>query len=76
MILKRDDPVNQAFINAVVFKRYCSMGDGFYLVDYNPTVENMVIDLFHKVKDVLPEGVTLEKIVLYETDTSFAEITR
>ena len=77
MILKKDDPINQAIVEAFFKDRPISkrLNDAFYLVDYNPTAENMGLDLFNKIKDASPE-VILSKITLYETDTSYAEITK
>jgi 6-pyruvoyltetrahydropterin/6-carboxytetrahydropterin synthase len=43
------------------------------LVDYQPTSENMVIDFSTKIKNLLPENITLHSLRLQETDTSFAE---
>ncbi len=43
------------------------------LVDYQPTSENMVIDFAQKIKNRLPEGITLFSLKLQETETSFAE---
>lgn len=44
-----------------------------YLVDYQPTCENMVIDFAEKIKSELPNGIELFSIKLHETATSFAE---
>lgn len=44
-----------------------------YIVDYQPTCENMVIDIVQKIKKKLPEQLTLHSIKLHETATSFAE---
>lgn len=40
---------------------------------YNPTAEVMAVEIFNSLKDVLPEGVTLESVKLWETQTSFVE---
>lgn len=40
---------------------------------YQPTCENMVSDFVVKIIDKLPEGVSLQRLRLYETHTSYAE---
>ncbi|MCP4121219.1 MAG: 6-carboxytetrahydropterin synthase [Bacteroidetes bacterium] len=42
-------------------------------VDYQPTCENMLLDIVNIIRDKFPEGVILEKVLLRETATSFAE---
>ncbi len=42
-------------------------------VDYQPTCENMVCDFANRIIARLPQGITLCKIKLNETATSFAE---
>ena len=44
----------------------------FYL-PYQPTSENLVYDFARIIKDKLPESVTLYKVVLSETASSYAE---
>ncbi|MCE5345999.1 MAG: 6-carboxytetrahydropterin synthase [Bacteroidales bacterium] len=43
------------------------------LVDYQPTCENMVSDFASRISNLLPPGVKLHSLKLYETATSFAE---
>ncbi len=43
------------------------------MVNYQPTCENMVIDFKDRIKLKLPENVTLYRLVLYETETSYCE---
>lgn len=43
------------------------------LVDYQPTCENMVSDFASRISGLLPPGVNLHSLKLYETATSFAE---
>ena len=45
-----------------------------HVVDYQPTSENMLIDMAARLKPVMPEGVRLCKLTLYETATSKAEL--
>ena len=42
-------------------------------VDYQPTCENMVIDFAKRIKLVLPAGVRLYSLKLYETATAYSE---
>ncbi len=44
-----------------------------YIVDYQPTCENMLIDFTRKLLKKIPAGLKLHNIKLYETATSFAE---
>ena len=44
-----------------------------FLLPYQPTSENLVLDFAHHIKRKLPEGIELYKVVLSETATSFAE---
>ena len=45
-----------------------------HVVDYQPTSENMLIDMAARLTPVMPEGVRLCKLTLYETATSKAEL--
>lgn len=42
-------------------------------VDYQPTCENLISDFANKIKNALPEGVSLHHLVLHETATSYCE---
>jgi 6-pyruvoyltetrahydropterin/6-carboxytetrahydropterin synthase len=42
-------------------------------VDYQPTNENLLIDFAKRIESKLPSGVTLVKLRMYETNSSFAE---
>ena len=44
-----------------------------FFLPYQPTSENLVADFAFKIKSKLPQGVELIKVVLSETETSFAE---
>tara|TARA_B100000795_G_scaffold19008_1_gene12613 strand:+ start:155 stop:589 length:435 start_codon:yes stop_codon:yes gene_type:complete len=44
-----------------------------FLLPYQPTSENLVIDFANHIKSRLPENIFLFKVVLSETATSFAE---
>ena len=43
------------------------------LVDYQPTCENLVADFAGRISKLLPAGIKLYRLKLYETATSFAE---
>ncbi len=44
-----------------------------YVVDYQPTCENMIVDFAERIREVLPPAVSLYSLRLYETATSYAE---
>lgn len=43
------------------------------LVDYQPTCENLILDIAGRIKPLLPAGICLHKLRLYETAKSYAE---
>lgn len=43
------------------------------LVNYQPTCENMLIDIAEQIKKQLPIGIELNHLKLKETETSYAE---
>jgi 6-pyruvoyltetrahydropterin/6-carboxytetrahydropterin synthase len=47
--------------------------DRKYIVDFQPTCENLVIDFADKIKPKLPSSLKLHSIKLHETASSFAE---
>jgi 6-pyruvoyltetrahydropterin/6-carboxytetrahydropterin synthase len=49
------------------------MFDRFYIVDYQPTCENLVIHIVQILKEKLPDRIELFSIKLCETAGSFAE---
>ncbi|MDQ2179369.1 6-carboxytetrahydropterin synthase [Marinifilum sp. D714] len=49
------------------------MFDRFFVMDYQPTCENMIADFAERIKARLPERVELHSLKLHETATSFAE---
>ena len=42
-------------------------------VDYQPTCENMLLEIVELIKDRFPDGVILQEVMLRETATSYAE---
>ncbi len=43
------------------------------MFDCQPTCENLIMEFHDRITKVLPKGIKLAKIKLYETETSFAE---
>ena len=60
MLLSKDDPVVPVLTE---------MGEPLYLMDENPTAENISKLIFHRVRD---EGLLLTEVRLWETPSSFA----
>ena len=54
-------------------KELSDRGHSVLLVDYQPTSEMMVIDFSEKIKQRLPQKISLHSLRLQETATSFAE---
>ena len=54
-------------------KELIDRGHSVILADYQPTSENMVIDFAAKIKERLPNNISLFSLRLQETDSSFAE---
>lgn len=48
-------------------------GHQVILVDYQPSCENMIVDIANKIRTLLPKDVELHSLKLRETETSFAE---
>ncbi|MCL2412782.1 MAG: 6-carboxytetrahydropterin synthase [Bacteroidales bacterium] len=44
-------------------------------VEYQPTNENLLIDFAKRIKLTLPDGISLTRLRMYETNSSFAEWT-
>ena len=42
-------------------------------VDYQPTNENLLLDFAKRIKSTLPTGISLLRLRMYETNSSFAE---
>ena len=49
------------------------MFEKFYVVDYQPTCENLVTDMAERIFKELPETIHLFSVKLAETETSYAE---
>lgn len=48
-------------------------GHQVILVNYQPSCENMIVDIANKIKTLLPKDISLHSLKLRETETSFAE---
>lgn len=46
-----------------------------WLQGLNPTTENLVVAIWNRIVDRLPEGLRLERIVLWETPRNYVEYT-
>jgi len=75
-------PIVDYFDHALVINREAKnhlpekpneMYDKVHLVDFQPTCENLVIYIAEKVQSLLPSGIDLYCVKLYETATSYAE---
>jgi len=64
LVLNANSP--HADINLSAFEKV-------YFLPYQPTSENLVSDFARVIKDKLPDGIRLQKVILSETATSFAE---
>ncbi len=49
------------------------MGERVILTDYQPTCENMIVDMAQRISSRLPDEVNLHSLRLNETSNSFAE---
>ena len=49
-------------------------GTQIIVVPFQPTSENLLIHFARLLEGSLPEGVSLQSLRLYETDTSYAEL--
>ena len=54
-------------------ERVEQMFEKFYVVDFQPTCENLVIDMAERIRTRLPAYVSLFSLRLVETATSYAE---
>ncbi|WP_372754878.1 6-pyruvoyl tetrahydropterin synthase family protein [Labilibaculum sp.] len=66
VVLSKATPNIEQYRNQEIFKR-------FFVTDYQPTCENMIVDFAERIKKRLPDDVVLHSLKLHETATSFAE---
>jgi len=65
-------------LNAVGAENFLPLQKQFeniIFVDYQPTNENLLTDFAQRIKTKLPNGVSLVRLKMYETNASFAEWT-
>jgi 6-pyruvoyltetrahydropterin/6-carboxytetrahydropterin synthase len=65
-ILNADSPHKKSAVNNNLFKK-------LILADYQPTCENILIDLALRIRKQLPAKIKLHHLKLQETPSSFAE---
>jgi 6-pyruvoyltetrahydropterin/6-carboxytetrahydropterin synthase len=66
IVMSRKNPENR-------MANLSEMTERLFVVDFQPTCENMLVDFAGKIKKRLPAGVTLFSLKLHETANSFAE---
>ena len=54
-------------------QKISQMFDKLKIVKYQPTCENLLIDIVHIIKPLVPESIELHSVKLCETATSYAE---
>lgn len=65
--------LNSKSISSIDLDKIEQLFDKKYIVNFQPTCENLVIDFVEKIGRRLPEGVKLYSLKLHETASSFAE---
>lgn len=79
-IVKRE--IVDVFDHAVVVSRkfdtektdlFSKLFGNTVIVDYQPTCENLAADFAFRISGLLPSGIRLHSLKLYETATSYAE---
>lgn len=74
--LQEDNGMVMDFIDLkkIVKKHIIEKYDHKLLNDFyeNPTAEVLVVNIFHELSKYMPEHVKVHKVILYETETSFA----
>jgi 6-pyruvoyltetrahydropterin/6-carboxytetrahydropterin synthase len=66
MVINKDAPHEKFLELGVMYERN-------HVVDFQPTCENLVLHFVNIIKPLLPEGVILKNVKLYETASSSAE---
>lgn len=72
------DPMDHSLIlnKQAVDEKFLNSSEMFekrYIVNFQPTCENLVVDFAEKIKARLPERLKLHSLKLHETASSFAE---
>ncbi len=66
LVVNKNSPTEKLFETGELFERH-------HIVDFQPTCENLVLHFVNIVKPLLPLGVELKSIKLFETASSYAE---
>lgn len=66
LMLNKNTPLGEFFKETELFER-------ILLVDFQPTSENMLLEIVRRIRTKLPDSVTLHHLQLWETTTSCAE---
>jgi 6-pyruvoyltetrahydropterin/6-carboxytetrahydropterin synthase len=66
LVLNHDSPHKEVKLNEDLF-------DKIIFVNYQPTCENLIVEIAHRIKKVLPSPLVLHHLKLNETASSFAE---
>ncbi|MBL0047476.1 MAG: 6-carboxytetrahydropterin synthase [Bacteroidetes bacterium] len=64
--LNANSPHKDLSLNNLLFQK-------LVLLPYQPTCENLLLDIAHRIKGQLPEHITLHHLLLQETPSSYAE---
>ncbi|MFO8235107.1 MAG: 6-carboxytetrahydropterin synthase [Bacteroidales bacterium] len=65
--------LNARTFEDIKLEKFEQLFDKRYIVDFQPTCENLVADFAEKIKKRLPEDIKLFSLKLHETASSFAE---
>lgn len=70
-LISKDDPILSDLLG-IVFDG----ADSIITVPYNPTAENIALDIFQSISGELPRerGISLKKVRVWETPSGFAEV--
>jgi 6-pyruvoyltetrahydropterin/6-carboxytetrahydropterin synthase len=74
MDLKRVKELTEARVVGDLDHRNMNV-DVDWLSDVNPTTENLIVQIWRRLQDVLPAGVRLVRLVLWETPRNYVEYT-
>lgn len=67
IILNKNTP------HVILGKTLADENHNVIMVDYQPSCENMIVDIAEKISAKLPKDVKLHSLKLHETETSYAE---
>ncbi|MBK7887961.1 MAG: 6-carboxytetrahydropterin synthase [Bacteroidetes bacterium] len=74
------DAVIQQFDHALLLREGSALAamtfpewERIYLTSYQPSCENILLDILQKLQTTIPNNILVKKLTLYETPTSYAE---